>query len=81
MVCKNPYAVSVDIADEEVGDVGIADSLRDTFCHTSRCSVGEREAEHISVGYSVLAMGYAYSFGQNLCLAASRRCENEMLSL
>ena len=81
MVCKNPYAVSVDIADEEVGDVGIADSLRDTFCHTSRCSVGEREAEHIAVGYSVLAMGNAYSFGQNLRLAASRRCENEMMTL
>ena len=81
MVCKNPYAVAVDIADEEVGDVGIADSLRDTFCHTSRCSVGEREAEHISVGYSVLAMGNADSFGQNLCLAASRRCENEMMTL
>ena len=62
MVCKNPYAVSVDIAYEEVGDVGIADSLRDTFCHTSRSSVGEREAEHIAVGYSVLVMGNAYSF-------------------
>lgn len=81
MVCQYPYAVSVDIADEEVGDVGIADSLRDTFCHTSRCSVGEREAEHIAVGYSVLAMGNADSFGQNLCLAASRRCENEMMTL
>ena len=63
MVCKYPDAVAVDVADKEVGDVGIADSLRDTFCHASRCTVGEREAEHITVGHSVLAMGNAYSFG------------------
>ena len=63
MVRQYPYAVAVDVADEEVCDVGIADSLRDTFCHASRCTVGEREAEHIAVGYSVLAMGNADSFG------------------
>ena len=81
MVRKNPYAVAVDIADEEVGNVGIADSLRDTFCHASRCTVGEREAEHVAVGHSVLAMGNADSFRQDLCLSASRRSEYEMLPL
>ena len=80
MLHKHPYAVAMDIANEEVVDVRIVDSLRDTLCHTPRSTVGERKAEHIAVRHAMLAVSHTDSFGENLSLSASRRRENEMMT-
>ena len=80
MLHKHPYAVAMDIANEQVFDVGIVDSLRDTFSHPPRSTVGEREAEHIAVRHAMLAVSHTDSFGENLSLSASWRREYEMMT-
>ena len=58
--------------------ITVPDEATDPFGHAAGGTIGERQAQHLTVGDPILDMSLPDSLGQDLCLAASRRCKNQM---
>ena len=71
---------AMDITHEHLRRVGITKIGADTLAHTTGSPIGKRQTKHIAVGHS-LGMSLTDALGKNLCLAASRWCQNEVTAM
>ena len=72
--------VAMHITHKHLRRVWITKIGTDTLAHATGSPVGKRQAKHIAVGHSP-GMSLADALGKNLCLAASRRCQNEVTAM
>ena len=71
----------MDIPDIHAFDVIFVDTVADAFLHASCGTIGEGETQHIAVSHAVLVVGVAYALGEDMRLATSGRCKNQVASL
>ena len=71
---------AMDIAHKHLRRARVTEIGADTLAHTTGSPIGKRQTEHITVGHSP-GMSLTDALGKNLCLAASRRCQNEVAAM
>ena len=70
----------MDIAHKHLCRARVTEIGADTLAHTTGSPIGKRQTEHVAVGHP-FGMRLADALGKNLCLAASRRCQNEVTAI